>query len=109
MLEAKALQKAMQRWAPMVSGSLAILVDNTSMAGAVRRGLSPSYDLNKEIAEILKQLPQTVAVRVGVLASAENPADAPSRGLPVASGAVSVAVAQVGRWLASGGKCPPAG
>lgn len=108
-LEAKALQKAMQRWAPMVSGSLAILVDNTSMAGAVRRGLSPSYDLNKEIAEILKQLPQTVAVRVGVLASAENPADAPSRGLPVASGAVSVAVAQVGRWLASGGKCPPAG
>jgi hypothetical protein len=81
-LEATAVALAAERFAKFLADAKAIhvVVDNTSCKFGLKKGLSPSFDLNNALREALGNLPADADIRVGYIESANNPADRPSRG-----------------------------
>jgi len=79
-LEAEAIVRALQRFAPMLDGcAFTLHVDNTSVLGALRKAQSPKYWLNKRVVMALDLVPNSV-FDVRYVATRDNFADGPSRG-----------------------------
>ena len=58
-------------------------VDNTSALGATKKGRSRVFEMNRVIAEIREQIPETTTTRFEYVPSSLNWADGPSRGKQV--------------------------
>ncbi len=78
-LEAIAASEAFTFFGPqMKDKSITMYIDNTSVLGAVRKGHSPSFNLNKHISALASDT-RARLVRLEYVRSAENPADYESR------------------------------
>ena len=85
-LEARAVRLAFSTLARQLARcrSVDLRVDNTGVEYALRRGGARAEDLNREVGEFFEAhggVP--FATTVGYVKSADNPADAPSRGVYV--------------------------
>ncbi len=60
--------------------STEICVDSTVAFSALRRGYSPSVDVNRVLTDIATTFPSAAGLRLTWVPSASNPADPPSRG-----------------------------
>ena len=85
-LETRAVRLAVAHFAELITGgSLKLCVDNTTTQQCLLKGFSASYTLNKEVEEALKEV-ANVSLKCFACAyvvSAENVADAQSRGREV--------------------------
>ena len=82
-LEARAVRHAVDYWRDAIANakSLELVVDNTSVEAAIKRGYGRSPALNSEIAPVIEELRRlNVIVTARYIKSADNPADALSRG-----------------------------
>ena len=61
--------------------SVTLHVDNTSVQAAIRKGNARSDAVAQEVAQLVRHLIPTVGWKVTRVASADNPADGPSRGI----------------------------
>ena len=87
--EALALAHALGHFADRLRGAaLAICVDNTSLRGALRKGRSNAFPLNAQVAAVLAGLALVGDVTIRWVDTHSNPADSPSRGRPIDTGAV---------------------
>ena len=78
-LEAQAVFNAVTHFWPQLRGKpLQLYVDNTSVIGALNKGYSPSFNLNKQILKACNAL-QSIPVTIRYIHTSINPADAPSR------------------------------
>jgi hypothetical protein len=77
--------------------------DNTSWLGALRRGWSPSYDLNRQVIAIFRLLHNTsTSIALYYISSEDNPADGPSRGLSTTLDEPILASATAVGWAPGG-------
>ena len=60
--------------------SIKWMIDNTSALGAIRKGRSRVYALNRVISEIRDMIPPTTTTKFEYVPSSLNMADDPSRG-----------------------------
>lgn len=95
--EAEALLEGMRL---LPAGATArVFVDNTSVLGAVNKGRSPSYRLNKLVELIAKAVVGLRSATFEYVKSANNAADGLSRGEPFSDEtAVSACGAELGGW-----------
>ena len=85
-LEAASVSNAIDAFAATImasqDGELEIVVDNTSVQHALRRGVARSLDVNENIRPALEKLQQSrLKVSTRYIHSKDNPADPTSRGL----------------------------
>ena len=82
-LEMQALRYALDTFSDTIQAArpLLILMDNSSAVHTLAKGSAHAFKLNKEALSVLERLPTDASVKVGYVESANNPADAASRGL----------------------------
>jgi hypothetical protein len=99
-LELNAIDRSLQHFAGQLAQvkSLLILSDNTSAVFSTRKGSAHSGAMAAAVNRVLHHTPLS-DVRIGYIPTADNPADAPSRGLHTDEELTSKALGKLGgRW-----------
>ena len=80
--ETRAIQCALEAF-PVTDCTLRLYVDNTSTMASVKKARARSFAINTELQPVLETAhARRCKLTVSYVASADNPADAPSRGAP---------------------------
>lgn len=97
-LEAIATNRACQNFVNDIRGKdVQVVIDNAAERFCLQKGESKSFDLNAQIMSLLKSLKVCPTWSVIAIASAKNPADEPSRGLPIDQRKVKEAIPDCSR------------
>ena len=111
-LEALAVSRATVTLAPTLRAeevaTLHVIVDNTSVEAAVRRGIARSPTVNWALLGGLLELKElSIGVTIRYIKSGDNPADCVSRGAPVNLDRLSVVVDRMRRQGGREARCFP--
>ena len=81
-LEIEAVRKTLMAWPGLQGCDVHLRVDNTSALAGIKRQYSHAWALNERLGKLAPWLQQLRHVTVDYVATKQNWADAPSRGLP---------------------------
>jgi hypothetical protein len=100
-LEARAVAAAARALVPQNAKAIHLVVDNTSVSYALKKGSAAAYLLNCAVRDALVELPRDCDIQVSYIASEKNPADSLSRGGELAPEALRPACGEVAEdWTA---------
>lgn len=108
-LEMRALSLALGAFKDVIdaqhpSTPFLLLVDNSSVAHVLRKGMAREFSLNDALREVLRSLQGDRHVAVGLISSESNPADAISRGAqPAEDSELGSALGALGRRVRRAG------